>query len=287
MGAAFAGNRRGLEVDRGLGLKLHVSVAHVPILAAALLITSCAARRAALFRVVPANPYYFLRSPEAEQTPFPDVLARYAGVGDGWVDLRPGIELRIENAYYREGTTQRDVANYLGTATVRYRVVADGSLQSERVEANLKYQPTDQPAIDQLLSLASRNRAFHRFFYQVLINQRDEHRRAVLLSAAGKDELDQLSEQLAADPGVVCGGESADCTVFPSTSTAALEIQIVVNGDRRAVTWRSEVRNVAVRPKHLKLLRLHDGRKTPVRIDPKDPEALRLPLLPGDRIDWR
>ena len=268
-------------------MKPYVSATHVPILAAALLISSCSARRAALFRVVPANPDYFLRSPEAEQTPFPDVLARHTGVGDGWVDLRPGIELRIENAYYREGTTQRDVANYLGTATVRYRVVADGSLQSERVETNLKYQPTGQPAIDQLLPLASQNRAFHRFFYQVLIHRQDEHRRAVLLSATEAHELDCLTERLAADPGTVCGGESMDCTAFPATSTAALEIQIVVNGDKRAVTWRSEVRDVAVRPKHLKLLRLHAGRKTPVSIDPNDPEALRLPLLPGDCIDWR
>jgi hypothetical protein len=39
-------------------------------------------------------------------------------------------------------------------------------------------------------------------------------------------------------------------------------------------------------PRKLQLLRLHDGRLTPVRIDVADPNALRLPLLPGDRVDW-
>ena len=197
------------------------------------------------------------------------------------------MELRIENAYFREGATQRNIANYLGTAIVRYRVGPDGPLQRVEIESSLPQQPADQPPIDQLLSTASQNRDHHRLFYQVLINKRDEHRRAVLLSAASTDGLDRLTEQLAGNPSAVCGGKPMDCTVFPSTSTAALEIEVVVNGDRRTVTWGSQVRNVALHPKHLEVLRLHAGRKTPVDIDLSDPEALRLPLLPGDRVNWR
>ena len=39
-------------------------------------------------------------------------------------------------------------------------------------------------------------------------------------------------------------------------------------------------------PRKLQLLRLHDGQPTPVEMDAGDPNALRLPLLPGDRVEW-
>ncbi len=39
-------------------------------------------------------------------------------------------------------------------------------------------------------------------------------------------------------------------------------------------------------PRKLRLLRLHDGKPTPVEVDAGDPNALRLPLLPGDRVEW-
>ena len=43
---------------------------------------------------------------------------------------------------------------------------------------------------------------------------------------------------------------------------------------------------VAARPRRLELLRWYRGRLTPVEIDASDANALRLPLLPGDRINW-
>ena len=290
MGAALTRNCHGGGVDGGLGLTSRLSALRVPvsILAFALLtLASCATRRAASFRVLVANPNYLLRSPDAKETPFPDVLAGYTNVGDGWVDLRPGMQLRIENAYYREGTTQRNIANFLGTAIVSYQAGSNGMLRRVAAESTLTRQPADQPPIEQLLPASARNRAHQRFFFQVLINKRSQHRTAVLLSGTVADELDRLTEQLAGKPEFVCGAESMNCTVFPPTSTVSLEIEVVVNGDRRIITWTSQVRSVAVRPKHLELLRLHAGRRTPVDIDLSDPEALRLPLLPGDHINWR
>src|SRR5580658_3858686 len=67
------------------------------------------------FRVLPAEPYYALRSPDAQETPFPEVLSRYSEVGEsqGWL-LHPNTELHIENAYYREGAPKRGTAVFLG-----------------------------------------------------------------------------------------------------------------------------------------------------------------------------
>jgi hypothetical protein len=35
------------------------------------------------------------------------------------------------------------------------------------------------------------------------------------------------------------------------------------------------------------MLRLNAGNAVPVEIDAADPAALKLPLLPGDRITWQ
>jgi len=80
---------------------------------------SCATRRAAIaFRVLPAKPDYLLRSPDAKDTQFPEVLGHYTNVGADWVELRPQIELRVENAYFREGAPKHGLANFLGTEIV-------------------------------------------------------------------------------------------------------------------------------------------------------------------------
>jgi hypothetical protein len=87
---------------------------------ALMLSPACATRRAgASFRVIPAKPDYVLRSPDSKDIPFPEVLGRYTAVGTGWVGLRPEIELRIENAYFREGAPKRGLANFLGTEIAR------------------------------------------------------------------------------------------------------------------------------------------------------------------------
>jgi hypothetical protein len=62
---------------------------------------SCMTPRArGSFQVLPAEPYYKVRSPDAKETPFSDVLSQYSEVGEsqGWL-LHPNTELHIENAY--------------------------------------------------------------------------------------------------------------------------------------------------------------------------------------------
>ncbi|MBZ5578390.1 MAG: hypothetical protein LAP40_17635 [Acidobacteriia bacterium] len=247
---------------------------------------SCASRRPpAAFRVLPANPSYLLRAPDASETPFREVLSRFTGSNPNWVDLRPGMELRIENAYYREGAKKHDLRNYLGTAVARYEARAVG-LRLAAVESGLETYPAGQPAVRELIRASQRRYKAYRFFYEVLFNRKSELRGAVLLGAGTAGELDRLAVELLADPGSVCGGTLPHCTIFPETCTVSLEMEIVVNGAPKTVEWGSVLASVAARPRHLELLRLYGGRLTPVEIDPADSSALRLPLLPGDRVTW-
>jgi hypothetical protein len=261
----------------------------VTLLALALMFSAaCVTRRAATsFQVLPARPDYLLRSPDSKDTPFSDVLGRYANVGSGWVQLRPEIELRVENAYFREGAPKRGLANFLGTEIARYRMIATGELEQVSVQSRVPQRPADQLPVQQLLSESQRRYAHHRLFYQVLVSKKADIRSAVLLSAASIDELDRLTGQLLTEPDSVCDSSSTHCTAFPEACSVSLEIEIVVNGARRSVPWSSVLADVIERHRHVELYRPYTGRLAPVEIDPTDPSAFRLPLLPGDRVKWR
>ena len=253
----------------------------------ALLAASCANRRANLpFRVVPAQPNYLLRSPELKDTAFPDTLGLYTGVGSGWVDLQPQMDLRIENAYYREGAPKHGLNGFLGTEIARYRAQRAG-LRLVSVESKLEQRPNDQAAVQELMRSVQRRYRYHRFFYQVIFKSKGEARGAVLLGAGSRQELDRLGERLLADPDSVCGDDGgAHCSVFPEACSVSLEMQIVVNGAPRTVLWGSLLLSVAAHPRSVELLRWHHGRLTAVEIEPADANDLRLPLLPGDRVSW-
>jgi hypothetical protein len=236
--------------------------------------------------VIRATPDYLLRAPDARETPFLEVLNRYYKKDSGILELHPGTELRIENAYYGKGLPKRGLTGYLGTETASYHV-GDKGLRLLSVKAGLANPPDDQPPVEKLLKPSAMHFRYYRFFYQVLVNHKSDSRRgAILLGANSVPELNRLAEQLPLDPDGVCGSKSAHCTVFPEACTVSLEIEIVVNNQRRTVSWDSRLASIAPSPSHLTLLRLSAGRLAPVELDPADPAALRLPLLPGDHIVW-
>ena len=258
----------------------------IVVLACALTI-SCAARRAATaFRVLPGQPDYLLRSPDSKETPFPEVLGRYTNVGPGWVELRPLTELRVENAYFREGAPKHGLANFLGTEIARYRVLPTGELKEISVESRVEQRPSDQPPVQQLLSEAQRLYHSHRYFYQVLLSKKSNVRSAVLLGAKSMDEMERLTTQLLTEPESVCGDGLAQCTVFPEACTVSLEMKVMVNGGSRTVLWGSTLAEFAESHRHVALFRRYQDRLAPVEIDVRDREALRVPLLPGDVIKW-
>jgi hypothetical protein len=237
------------------------------------------------FRVLPGNPDYLLRAPDAKAIPFHEVLDRYNGFvpGKDWLDLRPRMELRVENAYYQVGAPKHGLNGYLGTEIAQYQVRPNGGLHLLTVHP-MAQRPVDQVPVQDLLSASQQRHPYYRFFFEVLF--KGSARGSVLLGASSPGELDQLTTQLQAAPDSVCTAESTHCTVFPEACSVSLEIEIEVNGAPRTVHWNSTLASIAPHPRQLKLLRLFRSRVAPVQLDPNDPQALRLPLLPGDRIIW-
>jgi hypothetical protein len=250
------------------------------------LLTSCATTHAP-FRVLPGTPNYSLRAPDSKVTPFPDIPSRYAVTGQGWVDLRPRMGLRVENAYFHEGAAKHTVDEFIGTEAAEYGVGSSGSLRLVVLQSKVPQRPKDQPPVQALVGDALMHYRFHRYFYQVVFSKsKGDVGGAVLLGARSAVELAALAARLLTDPDSVCIGQSAHCSVFPELCSVSVQMEIVVNGAPRRVLWGSALGSVAIRPKAVQLLRSFAGRPTPVEIDASDPNAPRLPLLPEDRITW-
>jgi hypothetical protein len=76
--------------------------------------------------------------------------------------------------------------------------------------------------------------------------------------------------------------------VFPEACSVSVEMAIVVNGAPLTVVWGSTLQSVMNRrPRQVSLHRLNAGRLTVVQLEAEDKNALKLPLLPGDRIEWK
>lgn len=256
-------------------------------LAAVALTSGCAVRRAPAFRIVPAAPEYLLEAPDASRTPFGDILPRYAGADSGWADMRPGMALHVERAYFREGAAEQNIRSYLGTETVRYRSREDGTLAETDAGPPLEPRPAGQASARSLLGKAQQQLPHHRFFFQLLVNPTEDRRAAVLLSAPSRDELTRLADALVTDAAATCQASPESCTIFPENCSVSLEMEITVNDATTVVAWGTRLARVADGRPDLELHRLNEGRQTRVELDGSDLEALRIPLLPGDRVKAR
>jgi hypothetical protein len=258
---------------------------------AGLVLCSCGIRHSSgsVFEVLPVSPEYVLRSPEAQETPFSQVLRQYNGFvpGQDWLDLHPHMRLRVENAYYQAGLPKHGLNGFLGTEIALYRVRDNGFLQMVSTESKLPQLPADQSPVERLLPASEMRYREHRFFLAVKFSRRAEASPSVLLGANSSTELEALSARLQSSPDSVCHNSASHCVVFPEACSVSAEIEIVVNGVVRILPWDSTLSAVADKPKRVELLRLHAGRLTPVKLDPSDANALRLPLLPGDHLAWQ
>ena len=207
-------------------------------------------------------------------------------VSSAWVDLHPQMDLRIENAYYREGAPKHGLEGFLGTQTARYQKQSGRGLRLVSVESALSQRPADQPPVQDLIARSQTRYREYRFFYAIIFNRKGGIRGSVLLGAGSASEIDHLTDQLLSHPDSICVEKSRYCTVFPEACSVSVEVEIVVNSAPRTVVWGSQPASVAPGAHHIAVLRRENGRVVQVGVDAADPRSLRLQLLPGDQITW-
>jgi hypothetical protein len=250
-------------------------------------LTACAMRQPKLgFRVLPRDPDYLLQAPDSRRTPFSEVLRAYNGfeAGHSSIDLRALMELRIENAYYKEGASRRGLEGFVGTEVAHYLVRPRGlKLLSVQLMEN---RPASEPGVQHLISPSQTSFNFYRLYYEIVFARSTHSHGSVLLGGTSPEELDTLSAELT-DPEKVCYPGSIHCTVFPEACSVSVEMEILVNGAMQTVVWGSRLGDVVQNSRELKLRRLYAGQPAPVEVRLKDSKVLSLPLLPGDQINWR
>jgi hypothetical protein len=148
---------------------------------------------------------------------------RIPAPGQGWLDLRPPMQLRVENAYYREGAPKRGLDGYLGTEIARYQVESNGTLHLLSTQP-IKDRPHDQPPVERLMSSFTRHYRYHRFYFAIVFKRNAAGRGSVLLGANATAELESLASQLLTEPDAVCNDRSTHCAVFPEACSVAVEV---------------------------------------------------------------
>jgi hypothetical protein len=127
--------------------------------------------------------------------------------GQGWLDLRPPMQLRVENAYYREGAPKRGLNGYLGTEIAYYQVQPNGHLRLLSTRP-MKDRPHDQPPVDRLMPPFIRRYRYHRFYFAIVFKRNAAERGSVVLT----------------EPDAVCNDRSTHCVVFPEACSVAVEV---------------------------------------------------------------
>ena len=228
---------------------------------------SCGLRRASDFRVIPQSPEYLLRSPDARERPFSEILRQYNGFvrGQNGMDLEPGMELRIENAYYQAGMPRRGLNGFLGTEVGRYILTPNHGLDLLSVQSMAGRPASDLP-VEKLMPASKQRFRYYRYYFEIVFKTNSVNRGSVLLGADSGDALRQLADLLAEKPDDVCGEKAEHCIVFPEACSVSVEMEVTVNGSRTNVVWGSELSSVVHNPKGLKLRRRYAGRLAAVRL---------------------
>ena len=201
-----------------------------------------------------------------------------------YLDIRPGIRLSVEKAYYAPGSKAQGLEGFLGTQVAAFGLAPNLSLRLLSLDSK-PFQGAAVPKItaDQLVPSHMRNERAFRFFYAVTFARSGRPSASVLLAAKSTRQIEDLTAQLRANPDDVCGPQSVQCAVFPEGSTVSIMMEVVVNGTPKVVIWGSALGAATGGQPATLLERNISGRFEPVKLYG---DTLRTPLLPGDRVSF-
>ena len=201
-----------------------------------------------------------------------------------YLDIRPGIRLSVEKAYYAEGSKAKGLDGFLGTQVAAFGLAPNLSLRLLSLDSK-PFQGAAVPKItaDQLVPSHMRNERAFRFFYAVTFARSGRPSASVLLAGKSLRQIEELTAQLRANPDQVCSTQARQCAVFPEGSTVSIMMEIVVNGAPKVVIWGSALGSATGGKPATSLERNISGSFETVRLVG---DGLRTPLLPGDRVTF-
>lgn len=268
----------GISFTARLSQRIRQLASIVAILA---VLAGCSARTAR-YIVIPSKPHYLLRYPDGKTRAFPDTTASLSNAFEGWIDLGSGMTLTLERTYF-EPPESRRIQDYIGLETIQFRAETTGGPLRQIEYRPLESRPRDEPSLRSAIPGGQLVCRYHRLFFQTVVDKESGPARAVLVSASSQSESVALSKDLIRGLGCETSlRPGLYCSAIPNGTTASVFFDVIVNGKATSVAWGSTVAQLVGAKRPIRVWRKNRSRMAPVIFESADPEALRLPLLPGD-----
>jgi hypothetical protein len=223
------------------------------------------------------------------------------GLERSGLDLKRGLRLRIERAYFRpvgSGEEEYSIKNYLGVSTTRFDVelASDGKIRFQQIGA-IQYSPEslekDGEEGHRDLSLQDlQGQAHYRLLFYTYLVPKAHGISAAIIGASNAGQLDELEQKLRAHPEESCRDAAKArgeyCFEFKGFVTVSTQIKVELNGKSQFVDWGTKVKSIVPRKalKSLTMQRQFMGSYYDVCFDPANSNILSLVLVGGDRLTW-
>lgn len=238
--------------------------------------------------------------------PAGDTLFYHYGYGPGgYVDLAPGMQLRIERDFYgSHNSEQPRSTDYQGTTITSYGVTAnvenEPKLFSLRIDKkSLGAKAPDVTAPDATLATQFAADPHLRLFLQDLVISGNAKTPAILIGSSNNKDLNAVTQEIENKPQISCTDLlrwQVTCAFFDGTVTVSPMLQVVLNGAPTYVPIGSKLwfilphLNDAQQARLLRTLRVERpfrGKAIEVQFARTEAEISQLLLLGGDRISWK
>jgi hypothetical protein len=228
--------------------------------------------------------------------------------GKGAMDLRPGLRLEVERAYYRDtdvSAAAKTLANYIGTSTATYDIVEKQGRNIQFHLIGVEHKPQelakrrDRGIPDFTLAHLAGAAPFYRLLLASDFVPERIKRSALLIGSTSADRINAVTNQFHAHHDLGCAdlthGGDVLCVEFDGEVTVSPQVQVVVNGQNTFVSWGSTVRRVfgeqsgeqiAAAMKTLRVERLFDLHYSQIQFPADDDGILGLTLVGGDHVSW-
>src|SRR5437588_8222324 len=217
------------------------------------------------------------------------------------LDLKPGMRLRIDRAYFdsSDGHTDRhNERRFLGVSDVYFDVAPAGDRQIRfKRLGDIHYNPTSlarrvqTETRDLDITLMPRERCFRLLFKTYLVSQ-DHTRLVAIIGGHQPSQLDALEKQFRAhlheDCRQAAAAYGAVSHEYNEAITVSSEIRVELNGIPKFIATGTKVKEVVSGGylESLKIQRRFMNSYYDVYFDPRDSHILSLALVGGDRLRW-
>jgi hypothetical protein len=217
------------------------------------------------------------------------------------LDLKPGIRLKIERAYFRAAKTTEDAQatqNFAGLSTVNFDVELgdDGKIHFRQI-GDVRFTPASLkgqvPGESQELQLIGILPEFHyRLVFYTLLVSKEQKLSAAIVGASTASQLDEFDHELRLRPIGGCknfaAAKEVACVEFNGLVTVTSQIGVELNGKFKLIDWGTRVKDLLTQDSlgSLTIQRKFMNSYRYVRFDPADLSILSLALVGGDRLGW-